>query len=190
MPFKTREITFKKLRALSNQVVIKSLRKRWRILTFSSPSISNSITQVADPPILQEQNKTPEPFWRIFNTREDHHFIPCHHMMLVLYYPDFRLVFLSKNFLLIQRSAPSLAVQPQCFSFSCKQYYKFLNSGIKILNTLKVSDNTMAVATFAPVIAASTVASVLGLTSQLNSTREVIITWPSYPIRKTIIEQL
>jgi hypothetical protein len=48
----------------------------------------------------------------------------------------------------------------------------------------------MAVATFAPVIAASTVASVPGLTSQLNSPREVIITWSSYPIQKTIIEQL
>jgi hypothetical protein len=36
----------------------------------------------------------------------------------------------------------------------------------------------MTVATFAPVIAAMTVVSVLDLTSQLNSRREVIITWP------------
>jgi hypothetical protein len=36
----------------------------------------------------------------------------------------------------------------------------------------------MTVATFAPVIAALTAVSVLGLTSQLNSRREVIITWP------------
>ena len=36
----------------------------------------------------------------------------------------------------------------------------------------------MIVATFAPVIAALTVVSVFGLTSQLNSRTEVIITWP------------
>jgi hypothetical protein len=36
----------------------------------------------------------------------------------------------------------------------------------------------MTVATFAPVIAALTLLSVLGLTSQLNARREVIITWP------------
>jgi len=36
----------------------------------------------------------------------------------------------------------------------------------------------MTVATFAPVIAALTVVSVLDLPSQLNSRREVIITWP------------
>jgi hypothetical protein len=65
-----------------------------------------------------------------------------------------------------------------CFSFYRKKCCKFLNTGIKILNTLKVSDNRMTVATFAPVIAALTLLSVLGLTSQLNARREVIITWP------------
>jgi hypothetical protein len=39
-----------------------------------------------------------------------------------------------------------------------------------------MSDNRMTVATFAPVIAALTVASVLGLTSQGDAAREVIIT--------------
>ena len=36
----------------------------------------------------------------------------------------------------------------------------------------------MTVATFAPLIAALTAVSVLGLKSRLNARREVIITWP------------
>ena len=38
-----------------------------------------------------------EPFWRVFNSREDHQFIPCHQTRLVLYYLDFRLILLFKK---------------------------------------------------------------------------------------------